>query len=188
MATRWSFFAFDWTRFQTLAHALRLASESADFTKLEYEGVEEVLDTLDEETPPEAVANALIFHLCGAHEAALFETGLPEMILWLRKQPHGEEAGEVLGELISAEPHVEEWFRSDTGLAGILTEAETRDLAAAFAYFRKTYHPPKPPRGLAGLTQRFSAADPAQEHLADLMEVVEQAAAGRAGLAVSRED
>jgi hypothetical protein len=187
MATRWSFLAFDWTRFSAVSPALRQAADSGDFTHLGIDDAVEVLDTLDEETPPEAVANAVITHLCGGREMALFESGLPELILWLRKQPHGEEVGETLGELISAEPNVEEWFRADGGLAGILTVEETHKLDSAFAYFRKTYRPPAPPRGLAAITRRFSAADPAKEHLSDLMEVVTQAAAQRAGLAVLRE-
>jgi hypothetical protein len=188
MPARWSFFAFDWTRFRSTAPPLLRASKSGDFTTLQIPEADEVLCALDEETPPESVANALVAHLCGAQDAALFEGGLSELVLWLRKQPHGEEAGETLGELISAGKNVEEWFQSDTGLIGILTEEETQSLASAFAYFRKTYRPPDQPRGLAAITRRFSAADPAKEHLSDLMEVIDEAAARGAGLAVLRED
>jgi hypothetical protein len=188
MAARWSFFTFDWPRFRAISPRLQDAVTSADFTQLGLEDVSEVLDTLDEETSPETVANVVIAHLCSGQEVALFEAGLPEMILWLRKQPHGEEVGEQLGELLSAEPHIEDWFRSDGGLIGILTEEETVSLDSAFTYFRKTYNPPSPLRGLASLTRRFSAADPAKEHLSDLMDVVAQAAGRHAGLGVLRED
>lgn len=188
MPSRWTFFAFDWVRFRALEPTLRAAHETADFAGVQDAGAEETLETLEEDAEPEVVCNALLTTLCGAEEAVVFEAGLPEMIRWLRRQPDGDEAAEMLGDLVSAVPNIADWFRVEVGLVGLLTQAQTQALSAAFAAFRRRYRPPEPPRGLAAWTRRFASTDPAREMLDDLMNLVDEAAACSRGIAALREE
>jgi len=188
MSARWSFFAFDWARFRALEPALRLACDTGDFTSAAFEEAAELLETFDAEAAPEEVCNALLVELCGTGEAVVFETGLPELIHGIRRQPEGEEAADALGALVSAEPGIEDWFRVDDGLVGVLTEAQTQELAAYFAAFRRGYHPPESPRGLAAWARRLAPNEPAYALLDDLMDLIDETAVRRYGLGVLREE
>jgi hypothetical protein len=168
--------------------ALSAAYKTGDFTSLEFKGSEEVLDGMDDDSSPEEVCNALLTDLCGVGESAVFDTGLSELIHWVRKQPYGEEPGEMLAELITVAPNVEEWFKVEQGLVGILPPGDTEDLAIAFLRFRTKYKPPPPPRGLAAITRHFATSEPAVEHIQDLMDIIDAAAASHLGLAAFRED
>jgi hypothetical protein len=188
MNVRWSFFAFDWIRFRALEPPLRRAMETGDFSAQELTEAAEILERMDEDAPPEEVGGALIVEICGRGERVVFEAGLPELLRQLRRQPEGEAVAETLGVLISAAPNVQDWFAADGGPAGLLSEEQTRELAAAFAAFRRHYRPPEPPRGLSALARRFTATEPAHELLDDLMRLVEEAAARRQGIAILREE
>src|SRR5205085_10784839 len=100
---RWSFFTFNWSRFRDLETMLRKASDSADFSAFDSDEALSVLEEFDEGSAPEAIANALVADLCGMGDALVFEAGLPELIHFLRKQPHGEDINEILGLLISGD-------------------------------------------------------------------------------------
>lgn len=188
MPARRSLVLFDWLRFREMEPILKAAGESGDFLPIEDEEAVAFLETLEGGAAPEAVCNALVAELCATGEEVAFETGLPELILWLRKQRNGDEPAEWLGTLLGAAPNVADWFACDAGVVGLLTPEETQCAAAAFAAFRTHYRPPAPPRGLSALTRRFLPVDPAHAQLEDLMALVEEAARREAGLAALLEE
>src|SRR5437879_2312616 len=119
---RWSFFGFDWVRFEQIRPALKAAHRSRDFTgkriaaMVEADPSDEVgaaLARFGPDAPPELVCNTLAVAACGTGELVLVEGGLPELIHWLRKQPGGTEAAEMIADLASAAPHIEPFFDSD---------------------------------------------------------------------------
>jgi hypothetical protein len=190
MEIRWLFTEFDWKRYHEVAPQLRAMQWPDHLDSLdgieEFGSAEDVLDEFSDDARSEAVCNALLVELCTAGEGALFEGGLPELIKWLRRQAKGEDAADVLAELISAQQGVEEWFATGGGLVGLLTVEQTSELARSMAAFRKGYRPAKRARGLAGLTRRFRTSEPAIEHLEELFGVVDEAAAEMRGLGVIR--
>src|SRR5438552_609922 len=105
MAARWSIAAFDWTRFSALQPALREAVASGDFTRLDDAEAREILSQLSTGSAAQEITNVLITELC-ASEEVLFDTGLPALLLWMRRQPRGDDPAELIGELISAGPNV----------------------------------------------------------------------------------
>jgi hypothetical protein len=188
MDARWLYIAFSWSAYYELEPLLRGFDLDRRESLHSIEGAGEVLDDFDEDSPPEAIRNALLAELCVEGEGALFEQGLPELLRWLRHQPRGEDPAETLAGLITAQPGVEDWFRSDYGLVGILSADETSDLARVLGRFRRDYVPPPRPRGLAAIGRHFKTAEPAIEHLDELFAVVEEAAAEMLGLAGIRVD
>ena len=109
MALRWSFFAFDWVRFQQIRPALRTAFRSRDFTGKRIAALIEAdasgemgaaLARFQPDSPPESVCNALVVAACGTGDAVLVEVGLAELFHWMRKQPGGAEAAERLADLV----------------------------------------------------------------------------------------
>src|SRR2546421_1333530 len=105
MAARWSIAAFDWVRFRGLEPALREAVESGDFRRIEDAEAREILSQVSGSSSAEEVANLLITELC-ASEEVLFDTGLPALLLWLRRQPRGDDPADLIGELISTGPNL----------------------------------------------------------------------------------
>lgn len=187
MSARWTFFAFDEARFRTLETALRRACETGDFTAAAFEEAAGLLESLEEDSRPEEVCNALLVELCGTGEAVVFETGLPELILHLRRQPEGEKAADLLGVLVSAEPNVEEWFRAESGLVGRLTTAQTQELRACAAALRSRERSSRSSRGLTAWTRRFVPMEPADDQWDRLLALIDEAVSRRCGLALLRE-
>jgi hypothetical protein len=190
MEIRWLFTEFDWKRYHEVAPQLRAMRWPEHLDSLEdiqdIGSAEDVLDEFAGDACSEAVCNALLVELCTVGEGALFESGLPELIKWLRRQARGEDAADVLAEMISAHQGVEEWFATGGGLVGLLTVEQTSELARSMAAFRKGYRPPRRARGFAGLTRHFRTSEPAIEHLEELFAVVDEAAAEMHGLGVIR--
>jgi hypothetical protein len=187
MTIRWAFFAFDWSRFTEIKPAMKAACESSSFEDLILPEADVVLEEFDEGSVFAEIANAVILEVCGHGEPVYFEAGLPELIHSLRREVRGEDVAEILGTIISGRPNVEDWFSATNGLIGILTPGETTALASAFAYFRKSYEPPLPPKGLAAITRRFVAVESPLDHLTDLMELIDRTVTSAHGLAVLSE-
>ena len=150
------------------------------------DGADDLLDECGADVPPEEVRNAMIVEYCLSEEGALFESGLPELLAWLRKQQNGEAVADVLGSLVSGGPGIEPWFGSEFGLVGLLNVEETSELARALGKFRKGFSPPRRPKGLAALSRHFRTSGPAIEHLEELFEVIDDCAAEMLGLAAVR--
>lgn len=187
MADRWQLFAFDWTRYRSLAPLLQSAAATGDFSAIGGRAAEAAAAALAEGAPIEEVCNDLLVELCGAEDAVVFESGLPELIHAIRRTPEGEEAAELLGLLAAASPGIDPWFAAEAGLMGLLSPDQVEALSAALARFRRHWNPPPPPRGLGALTRRFAPGDRALDLLPDLMDLVDQCRARRAGLAASLE-
>jgi hypothetical protein len=183
MAGRWSLHLFDWERYGQLAPRLSEAAASDDFSRLNDEEADDLLDQLDESAAAEEVCNALLLHLCVSAESAAFDRGLPELILWLRRREDCEDAAELLGSLLSGANRVEPWFACDAGLMGMLTEDETADLNLGLESFRKNREPASRRGGFGALTRLFTTTDPARENVDDLTAIVEAAAERKMGLA-----
>lgn len=186
MLTRWTLFGFNWNRFSELKSALHEAWESGDFSALGIEGADEILAEFDEQADPSEICNTLILELCGRGEPLHIDAGLPELIHDLRKTRSGEDAADHLGMLIAAEPYVEDWWRVDDGLAGILSPEQVREAYTGVAAMRRSGV--KPARGLASLTRRFAPGDPATGRLAEMIDLLKDAADDGLGLAVVREN
>ncbi len=187
MPARWSFFAFNWSKFRELKPGLQAASESGDFSALRQEEAVQVLEGFSETSAPEEIANALVTELCGTGEALFFEGGLPELIHRLRKEPRSEDATDLLGALVSGEPHIEDWFRVESGLVGILSQSQTKDLSQAFELLRRDLKPPSRPKGLGAITRRFATTEAAGDRLEDLFKLVDNCAKRNLGVGVLRE-
>lgn len=185
MSSRWSFFAFDWTGYRAAEAALELACSEGDFTQLEIEAADEILAGFDETASAGTVCNALVREMFGQGEALFMESGLLEMIRELRRQSGGEEVADMLSELISAEPNVQCWFSTESGLVGLFTEAQTRQLHAAFDRFQAAFRPERA-RGFAAISRLFSTTSPAFDRLGDLMDLIRSAVNAGQGLAAVR--
>jgi hypothetical protein len=186
MENRWLFAAFDWKRYHELSPRIKALERTTRPDFDDVEGADDVLEEFGEEAPPRDVRNALLIELCTADDGALFESGLPGLLTWLRRQPRGEDPSETLAELISAHKGIEDWFEAPSGLVGLLTVEETSELARTIGVFRRKFRAPKPPSGIAALTRHFRTSEPAVEHLDELFDVVEEAAAEMLGLAAIR--
>ncbi len=187
MPARWSFFAFDWGRYLDLKPKLRTAAETGDFVRLGIPEANSLLAGFHPESTPEEVANALVTELCGTGEALFFEGGIPELIHRLRRQPNGEEVTEILGSLVSGEPNVEDWFRLEHGLVGILTPEMTQKLERELAALTKGMAPLKRPKGLGSFTRRFTTTEAATDRFEDLTKLIADCASRELGLGVLRE-
>src|SRR2546421_7790287 len=187
MPARWSFFAFDWGRFRDLKPKLRTAAETGDFGRLDVPEAAGALSGFHGGSTPEEVANALVTELCGTGEALFFEAGVPELIHRLRRQPHGEEVTEILGSLVSGEPNMEEWFRLESGLVGILSPEETQRLSRELEGLRRDMAPAARPRGLGSITRLFTTTEAAGDRFDDLVKLITDAAGRELGVGVLRE-
>ena len=186
MSVNWTITAFDWSRLQELEGPLAAAHESGDFTRLSLPEIDSIFDHCPEDEPAESLCNAIIQVLCCGEESAEFPSGFAELIHWLRKQPKGELPAEVLAQLITSEPNVEDWFRTDFGVVGILDVWQTLELLDQLKAFLADYVPPKLPRGFASLARRFSPSESHQSQIPDLLEIATHAAQKQVGLAALR--
>jgi hypothetical protein len=187
MPIRWSFISFDWDRYRELKIALEPACVSGDFSNLNIPDADDILAEFDEYSDPSEICNTLVLELCGQGESVHFEAGLMELIRDLRRTGTGEDAADLLGSLVSVEPGVEDWWRTEVGLAGLLTAEQTKEIASGLpALARKEPQRPKT-RGLAALASKFAPADFARDHLAELTELIDEAIRYGHGLGVMRE-
>ena len=187
MAIRWSFFSFDWVVYQRIERLVKQAKVSGNFDSLEFDGIQEALETVSDDATPEETANAIITDICGVGEPVIFESGLSDMILRMRRERNGVESAEILGELMSSSPGIQDWYAVDNGMVGVLTIRQTQALASSFIAFRQSWVPPSPPHGLGALKRHFASSENPEEILPDLMDLVEAATSRGEGIGVMRE-
>ena len=187
MHTRWTFFCFHWIRYLEIKPILHVAWKTGDFSNLGIEGADDILAEFNEKADPGEICNTLILELCGEGEPLHIEAGLPELIHDLRKTRAGEYAAEHLGTLIAADPHVEEWWSVEDGLAGILTPDQVREAYSGLAPMHRASLKPAA-RGLASIARRFTPGDPAAGRLAEMIDLLKEAAEEELGIAVLREN
>ncbi len=185
MTGRWSLHLFDWEKYDRLAPLLREAVATDLFSDIGDEEADSLLEDISEDAAPEEICNALIMELCVAAESATFDSGLPEIILWLRRQRSAEDAADTLAALISGGRNIEPWLACDEGLVGLLTREETQDVGQALDSFYNSCKPAeKSPTLFAGaMTRLFSTTNPADENIQDLLEIVREASERGSGLA-----
>ena len=186
MHTRWTFFGFEWILYLEIKPILHVAWETGDFSRLGIGGADDILAEFNERTDPNEICNTLIMELCGVGEPLHIDTGLPELIHDLRKTRKGEDAADHLGTLIAAEPYVEDWWRVDDGLAGILTPEHVKEAYSGLSPLHQTNFKPAA-KGLASITRRFAPADPAAGRLVEMIDLLQEAADQEMGLGVLRE-
>ena len=186
MAARWSFFAFDWERFRQIRPRLKAACESADFTELDWPEALDLFEHAEETMRPEEICSELVVTMCAAGDPLFIEGGLPATILKLRKLPNGEEPGDVLAALISAGPGIDDWFRTDSGMVGVLSAPATEELLHQLAPFRMEDEE-RPARGIASLTRKLATTDSVKDPLQSLIRLVERAADHGYGIAAYKE-
>lgn len=181
----WSFFAFDWERFREIRPRLKMASESGDFSRIDWPEALDLFEHAVEHMQPGTICNELIVTMCAAGDPLFIEGGLPATILKLRKQANGEEPGDMLAEFISAAPGVEDWFKADSGLVGILSAPTVEELTHMLAAF-KTDEPRTHNRGLAGIRRKLTTSDPPKDPLQSLIKLLEESASRGFGIAAYR--
>jgi hypothetical protein len=186
MAARWSFFAFDWERFRQIRPKLKLASEAADFTALDWPDAMDLFEHIDEAMRPEEISNQLITTMCAVDDPVYVEGGLPATILKLRRLPNGEEPGDLLAELISAEPGIEDWFRTESGMVGVLSAPTTEELAHLVGPFDLNGEE-RPARGVAQLARKLAVTDTPKDPLQSLIDLVKRATQRGCGVAAFKE-
>ena len=186
MAGRWSFFAFDWERFRQIRPRLKMACESADFSSIDWPEALDLFEHTDETMRAESICNELLVTRCAYGDPIFIEDGLPATILRLRKMPGGEEPGDMLAELISAEPGIEDWFQTPSGLVGMLSAPATEELTHLLAPFKQE-EMEKLVRGIAGLSRKLAAADLPKDPLQSLIRLADNSAAHGLGIAAYRE-
>ena len=98
----------------------------------------------------------------------------------------GDAPAETLAEMISVSPGILDWFKTETGVVGLLTVEETSELARWVGIFLRSYEPPRAAWGIAAITRHFRTSEPDVEHLEELFEVINEAAGEMLGLAAIR--
>ena len=186
MAARWSFFPFDWQRFREIRPRLKLACESGDFSNIDWPEALDLFEHANEHMQPEVICNELVVTMCASGEPLFIEGGLPATILKLRKLPNGEEPGDLLAELISAAPGVEDWFKTDSGIVGILSAPTVEELTHMLSPF-KLEAPKSRPKGIAQITRKLTTIDPPKDPLQSLIKLLEESAAHGYGIAAYQE-
>jgi len=181
----WTLVGFNWSRFHTLAPALKNALASGDLTGVADPEAAAWLLSLDEMPAPEIACNFVISELCCADEELRFRGALPDLLIRLTRTEAGEEAADILGRAAVGGSGVEPWFKCDEGLVGILTWAEL-DRMHRYLQEYVRQRPPRQPRGpLDGLKRLVGVAEPEYDMLDDMLAFVSQLVSKRLGLAVT---
>ena len=186
MSGRWSFFPFDWEQFRQIRPRLKTACNTRDFTGIDWPEALDLFEHAEESMRAEEIGNALVAALCGGGEPLFIEGGLPATILKLRKLPGGEEPGDMLAELISANSGIEDWFRSPDGLVGLLSVPATEELFRHLERFRQE-EDDRPARGLSSIARKLAVSEPARDPLQSLIRLAEESADRGFGIAAYRE-
>jgi hypothetical protein len=188
MAGRWSLHLFDWARYSELAPGLMAACVDGDFDEIDDDEAQSILAELHEDADTAEICNSLLLELCVTAESAIFDTRLPAVLLWLRKQSDAEDAAETIASLIFQNPNIEDWFACELGLVGLFTVDEVSALEELLAGFKKRYKPPKKQGGILAITRLFATSEAYGENIEDLLAIVSEAAERRAGLAAVLEE
>jgi len=181
----WTLVGFNWSRFHTLAPALKNAVASGDLTGVGDAEAAARLRSLDEMPAPEIACNFVIAELCTVGEELTFRNALLDLLIRLTRTEAGEEAADILGRAAVGGSGVEPWFKCDEGLVGILTWAEL-DRMHRYLQEYVRQRPPRQPRGpLDGLKRLVGASEPEYAMLDDLVALVSQLVREGHGLAVT---
>gem|GEM_PF-1843631 len=185
---RWSFFMFDWERFQEVKPLLQEATRTGAFDELSIPNIAETLRSLDGDAPRSMIANALVADLCGVGDWVSFPKGLHEMISILRRKNNGEDLADELGKLLSEENGVEWWFHADEGISNIFTPQRTQCLSAYFRAIPHLKSSKESPSGLALLTRRLLQGESVENQYRILNDMFQDCAENGYGIAVWKEN
>lgn len=185
---RWSFFMFDWNRYQEITPLLQDATRTGAFNELDISDIAETLRSLDQDAPRAMIANALVADLCGVGDWISFPKGLHEMILILRRKSNGEDLADELGRLLSEEQGVEWWFRAEEGISNIFTPQRADRLASYFRAIPQIKTSRSSSSGLALLTRRLLQGESVETHYRMLSDLMQDCADNGYGVAVWKEN
>lgn len=183
----WTVFAFDWTRYRGIGPKLQAACATGDFTSLDIAGADAVLETLEDDIPPEEVCSVVLAELCGRGEPVVVPNSLLRLLRHIRRDRDCEEAADLLTELLVGGSNVAAWHRTERGLVGLLTPEQTRDLAPRLGRFCRRETETRRPGWFEKLRRLFSPTDEEATVLRALRDVVDEAAARGDGLAAAIE-
>ncbi len=181
---RWIFYGWDEVHFRRLRGVLRRAALSGALPADLSGPGRAALQELPAGASLEEACNAIFLAECARGEAAVCEGGLPELLVYLRRDDAGEEFATAIAELISARPHMEAWFETEVGLIGLLSAADVRAIADSANRVRSEPRLPQRPSWL----RRLSPAQDPYEGLMDLMDLVVWSAEQGLGLAAVLEE
>lgn len=142
MKVRWHFYRFDHARYVTLRPALRSATTPEAFANLAVDTeTEEIVEALlAGEISLAAGREAFVQALCCVGDPLPFDSGLPRFVTALGKRKGGEEATELLAEMLAGGKNLEPWLKPSTGLVGFLTPEETVRLYDSYAILLRRGH------------------------------------------------
>ena len=196
MGTCWNVYRFDYARYLRLRPLLRSATTAAAFDALtDGADTEEVVAALaNGEIAPSEARQAFLEALCCAGEPLPLDRGFPRLVMALGRRREGEEASELLSELLAGGKNLESWLLPPSGLVGFLTPQETTELALSFERLARRGSVPRlltgsaRRRGLMFHTQRLfrlllDRDSQGDEMLSPLMELLAEAAENDEGLA-----
>ncbi len=84
----------------------------------------------DEQATLETLRQEIVRTECCLEMPLVLDAAFPRFVRELAQRPHTDLAALLLSELIAGNKNIENWFRADAGLLGILTPEETHTLAA----------------------------------------------------------
>ncbi len=187
MAREWAFFAFDWGALTELEPRLIAAHDTGNFDGLNIEAIDDILEGLGDDAHPADVCNSLLISMCGVGDVVPCDSGLPERMNWLRRQPDGDDAADVLATLITREPNIQEWYRGEVGIVGLLGVHETADLRSFLSAYRARRASADTP--VSGNWSRWFVPKMESGAFFDMLfDLVEKATADGHGLAVMCEE
>lgn len=203
MRTCWNLYRFDYARYLEMRPHLRPACLPEEFLAFlpgpEGEALAVAVD--EERLALEAARNAVVQWLCCVADPLPIDSGFPRFLALMARHRGGEEAGELLSDLVSGGRGTEEWLHDPGGMMGLLTPEETQVLYVACGVLlgksgtsaarRRTSRRGPPRGGLLNVCARFLRniflSTPRHEDLLFLLEAyLKSAVVNGQGLAVSR--
>lgn len=183
MAT-WFVCGFDWKRFRALAAELKAAMQSREPNAVRDPEASRLLASLPPEMDRNTACNHVIGNLCGRGEDLAFHGNFAPLVSRMASEVEGEEASLLLSRAAFAGLNIEDWFRAERGLMGILTWSDVERLVASLEAFLLAHGTAQPRRGLARVADAFRARETDDELLRQLLQLARQMRDEGFGLAV----
>jgi hypothetical protein len=182
MAQTYGFHPFDWAQFRAISTPLAKGYSTGDFSDPRLASAQPVLAELEAGLPLEQVCNAVALELCCLRSGIVFHGTLFDELRALRRSG-AVDAADQLTDLVLSGMNTQGWFRSESGLIGIMTEDGTRRLARLMAGATSRGPKVQAPRGFMRIVAQLMAQEPDRDLLAELAQLATWSAEGGYGLA-----
>lgn len=181
MAT-WTLIPFDWQRYRRLAPELKDAARAGDLSRIRNAEAAQLVATLEDTTDLRYTCNYILCELCTVGDPLNFHGTFPAVMRQLSSLDNGEDIADKLVEGAFAGMNVEDWFKCDHGLMGILTWADLDRLRPNVEALIRTL-PHRDERRLRNLTRLLRLAQSEDELVEGLLRLIEACNVNGWGLA-----